>query len=82
LEQVLQGRVNQQGIFMIKKSSFNGRTSPVLEGTQKKKWWRKLPNFFFWVVKLVDALTKLLIGCTALWGALKAFAAIFGGFTF
>lgn len=67
---------------MAKKSNLNDRTSPVLEGTRKRSWWRKLPNFVFWVVKLIDALTKLFVAGTKFWPALKGFIAAIGSFTF
>jgi hypothetical protein len=67
---------------MAKKSNLNDRTSPVLEGTQKRSWWRKLPNFVFWVVKLIGALTKLFDACTKFLPALKGFITAIGSFFF
>jgi hypothetical protein len=67
---------------MAVKSNLNDRTSPVLEEKQMRSWWRKLPNFVFWLVKLIDALTKLAVACTKFWPAVKGIVAAIWGFIF
>lgn len=65
---------------MVVKSNLNDRTSPVLEEAQERSWWRKLPNFVLWLVKLIDALMKLFDAVTKFWPALKGFIAFIWSF--